>query len=288
MYYPLSSGWGLLYDIAILWAARLRGYRIVVHHHVYSYISRRDWRMAWLIRTLGSKPVHVVHCEQMRDDFLARYSTEAEFLFLPPTIVSQGIEALPSSRHTRFTLGFMSNLTLAKGLDTVLATFTQLVNSNSNVALILAGPCQRQKERQIIEESVKKWPDRVEYRGPVYGQAKAQFFGDIDVFLFPTRYKNESWGIVLTEALSANRPVISCARGCVPWIVQDGCGIVVNDENDFVPEACRAIQTWMDDDEEFNRVCRQSGRRAKSLSHDADCQFAQFLQRIRELIADRA
>jgi glycosyltransferase involved in cell wall biosynthesis len=177
----------------------------------------------------------------------------------------------------------MSNLTLAKGLDSALATFTQLANSNRNVALILAGPCHRQKERQMIDEFVKKWPQRVEYRGPVYGADKGRFFADIDVFLFPTRYKNESWGIVLTEALSADCPVISCRRGCVPWIVQDGCGIIVDDPNDFVREAGEAIGHWIDDEQEFDRVRQQAGRRARLLTDEAERQFEHFLTRIREL-----
>jgi glycosyltransferase involved in cell wall biosynthesis len=283
IYYPLSSTWGLLYDIAILAAARLHGYRIVVHHHVYSYIDRRDWRMTLLIRSLGPDSVHVVHCEQMRDDFLARYSTDAEFLFVPPTIASRAVAALPRSNHESFTLGFMSNLTLAKGLDSALATFTRLADSGRNVALILAGPCHQPHQRRMIDEIVKKWPQRVEYRGPVYDAAKARFFTDIDVFLFPTRYKNESWGIVLTEALSANCPVIACRRGCVPWIVQNECGIVVNDPNDFVVEASQAIAKWMDDEHEYQRLRQRAGQRAKSLADEANIQFAEFLKRIREL-----
>ena len=283
VYYPLSSGWGLFYDFAILGAARLRGYAVVVHHHVYSYIDRRDWRMALLNRTLGRNCIHVVHCEQMKRDFLARYSTDAEFLFVPPTIVSEDVRALRRSPHGRFALGFMSNLTLAKGLDSAMATYTQLASSGRDVALVLAGPCHGSKERRMLDEIVRKWPHRVEYRGPVYDAAKSQFFADIDVFLFPTRYNKESWGIVLTEALSANCPVIACRRGCVPWIVQDGCGIVVNDPNDFVPQACQAIIQWMDDEQEFERLRRRAGCRAQLLADEAERQFAHFLKRIREL-----
>jgi glycosyltransferase involved in cell wall biosynthesis len=273
----------MFYDVAILAAARLRGYRLVVHHHVYSYIDRRDWRMALLLRVLGPSSIHVVHCEQMKGDFLAQYPIDAEFLFVPPTIVAQHLESAPRSRRERFTLGFMSNLTFDKGLDSVLATFAQLAASGRNVGMILAGPCQGVEERQALDEFVKRWPKNVEYRGPVYDAAKGQFFADIDVFLFPTRYRNESWGIVLTEALSANCPVISCRRGCVPWIVKNGCGIVIDDPKEFPHRASQAITDWMDDGQEFQQVQQRAGQRASLLSEEADRQFATFLQRLREI-----
>jgi glycosyltransferase involved in cell wall biosynthesis len=281
VYYPLSSAWGLLYDIAILGAARIRGYRNVVHHHVYSYIDRRDWRMALLNRALGPHSIHVVHCEQMKNDFLAQYRTNAEFLFVPPTIVAQHLRAVPRTPRERFTLGFMSNLTFAKGLDSAMDTYAQLAASGRNVRLILAGPCHGARERRMLDEFVAKWRDAVEYRGPIYDAAKGRFFADIDVFLLPTR--SESWGIVLTEALSANCPVVTCRRGCVPWIVQDGCGIVVDDPDDFVPQASLAVARWMDDEHEFERVRERAGARAQLLADEADRQFAHFLQRIREL-----
>jgi glycosyltransferase involved in cell wall biosynthesis len=219
----------------------------------------------------------------MKSDFLAQYPIDSEFLFLPPTIVAQHLEAAPRSRRERFTLGFMSNLTFAKGLDSALVTFDQLATSDRKVAMVLAGPCQGARERQALDEFMNKWPHAVEYRGPVYDMAKGRFFADIDVFLFPTRYANESWGIVLTEALSANFPVISCRRGCVPWIVQDGCGIVVDDPKEFPNRAIQAITNWMDDEQEFKRVQQRAGERARLLSDEADRQFAYFLERLREL-----
>jgi glycosyltransferase involved in cell wall biosynthesis len=283
VYYPLSSGWGLFYDIAILAAARLRGYRVVVHHHVYSYIDRHDWRIALLNRLLGRNSIHVVHCEQMKRDFLAQYAIDVEFLFVPPTIVAQHLYTLPRNHHERFTLGFMSNLTFAKGLDCAMDTYDRLAGAGRNVALILAGPCHGTTEQRMLDEFVARRPDRVEYRGPVYGEDKGRFFADIDVFLFPTRYPNESWGIVLTEALATNCPVISCRRGCVPWIVQNGCGVVIEDPKDFSSQASQTVTKWMDNQQEFARARERAGDRARQLADEADQQFAHFLQRIREL-----
>jgi glycosyltransferase involved in cell wall biosynthesis len=240
--------------------------------------------MALLNRRLGAGCTHVVHCQLMKDDFLARYATQAGFLFLPPTITANhDLPAPAATPHDRFTIGFMSNLTLAKGLGLAIDTFSQLAEAGREVRLILAGRCHGKREQQLIEDARQKWPDRVEYRGPVYGDDKQQFFADIDAFLFPTRYKNESWGIVISEALAAHRPVIACRRACVPWIVQDGCGIVVDRPADFADVASQTISRWMDNRQEYEHACQMAGKRAGVLDDEAQSQFANFLQRMREL-----
>jgi len=283
IYYPVNAGWGQLYDIAIVIVARLRGYHTVLHHHSYSYINKHDWRTALANHLLGESGTHVVHCELMKQDFLAMFSSRSPFLIVPPTIVSQE-QGIPSrSTHEIFTLGFMSNLTIAKGLGHVLETFEQLIQSGHDVALILAGPCKGKAEHSLIDRALAKWPQQIEYRGAVYDEPKRQFFADIDVFLFPTEYVNESWGIVLTEALATKCPVIAYSRGCIPWIVQDGCGLVVEPEENFAEIASKLISQWIDDQEKHQRVCHLAGARAEALSQESKRQFSIFLKNMRQL-----
>jgi len=263
--------------------ARLRGYKLVLHHHIYSYIDRHDWRVALLNRIVGASGAHVVHCDQMKDDFLAQYKTRAKFLVVPPTIVSQRQSALPRSQRSLFTLGLMSNLTIDKGLDLVLETFARLVESGLDVALVLAGPCMGKVEQQLVDEAIAKWPSRVEHRGPVYGGDKLRFFADIDVFLFPTRYKNESWGIVLSESLAAGCPVIASRRGCIPAIVQDGAGLIVAPEDDFVEAAAQKIIQWLGDRPAHDEACRMASNRAKVMQQEAHAQFSIFLEQMQTL-----
>lgn len=278
IYYPVSSGWGQLFDIAIVAAARLRKYQTVLHHHVYSYIDQHDWRMALTNRLLGKEGAHVVHCDLMKSDFQAAYSTQAQFLIVPPTIVSQEQDVTSRSTHDSFTLGFMSNLTIAKGLGHVLDTFEHLTQSGHEVSLVLAGPCKGNAEHALIDRALAKWPQRVEYRGAVYDEQKDQFFADIDAFLFPTEYANESWGIVLTEALATKCPVIAYSRGCIPWIVQDGCGLVIQQEENFVELASELVIQWMEDPEKHRLACQLAGDRTEALNQESKRQFSDFLE----------
>jgi len=89
LYYPANSKGGLYYDLIIIALARILQYRVVLHHHAYYYIDAYTRKMALLNRLIGKSGGHAVHCKKMRDDFLEQYPSEAQFLFVPPTVVSQ-------------------------------------------------------------------------------------------------------------------------------------------------------------------------------------------------------
>jgi len=282
LYYPANSSGGLYYDIVIIALAQLLRYRVVLHHHTYSYIDVYNRKMALVNRLVGPLGGHVVHCEKMRDDFLEQYPTKAEFLFVPPTVVSQELPHVSAEDHEVFTFGCMSNLTFAKGLHLATATVEQLAKLGCPVRLVLAGPCMGRKEQSHIEAAIARWPDAIEYRGPVYGEQKASFFAELDAFLFPTCYKNESWGIVLTEALSAGVPVIAYDRGCVSHIIRDECGLMIPRDAEFVPKAVELIQRWIEDKELHKQVCRHALARNKQLERDANEQLPRFVERLRK------
>ena len=63
---------------------------------------------------------------------------------------------------------------------------------------------------------------------------KNDIFGSAKLFLFPTQWE-ESFGLVLLEAMACGTPVVAYARGAIPEIVADGVtGFVVNpSENDI-------------------------------------------------------
>lgn len=285
LYYGVSSGSGLYSDMAIVAAARLRGYRVVLHHHTYAYLYRRDWRIAVLDRLIGAEGAHGVHCPPMQQDLLKYYDSKAEFLFVPPTVVAQRLESgtTRSTPTSELVLGMLSNLTFAKGLDDAIATFERLAERGLPVRLILAGPCMGAAERALIDGALARWPDRIEYRGAVYGRDKAQFFSDIDVFVFPTRYIHESWGIVLSEALAVGCPLITRSRGCVPWIVRDGCGFVIDDAQSFPDVAAEHIGRWLAEPDELAQARRAALQRSAALERDAVEQLPVFVEGVRRL-----
>jgi glycosyltransferase involved in cell wall biosynthesis len=119
----------------------------------------------------------------------------------------------------------------------------------------LAGPFDNPAIERRVRECLGRLPNVI-YDGPLYGAEKSRFFDDIDVFLFPTRYDNETEGLVNLEALRAGVPVIAYGRGCIPEIVDDGCGLIVPPAADFVAVALSQVCTWRANADEFLR-CSQ-------------------------------
>ena len=68
------------------------------------------------------------------------------------------------------------------------------------------------------------------YIGPVYGKAKNEFYQDLDVFIFPSKYLNEAEPLVLFEAAQCGVFSIGSDVGCVSDILSalGGVSICVN------------------------------------------------------------
>ena len=96
-----SEGGLLLTAIAVAIGCSL-GYAVYLHHHVYYYIDKHNWRMALITRLVGANGVHVVHCEQMERDFRATYATRGSFIYLNPSIVSLPVRDPRSCLTHRF------------------------------------------------------------------------------------------------------------------------------------------------------------------------------------------
>ena len=65
--------------------------------------------------------------------------------------------------------------------------------------------------------------------GRVYGEEKETLFAKSDIFVFPSYYERETFGIVNIEAMSWGLPVISSNEGAISEVVQDGIsGFIVN------------------------------------------------------------
>jgi glycosyltransferase involved in cell wall biosynthesis len=249
LYLVANSQAGLYLTLWLVFVGRRLGYTVYLHHHVYSYIDRYDWRMGWIDRCLGGHGIHVVHAEKMIRDFRNRYPTKNAFIVVHPSIIEIEIGRPRKSSHRPFRLGLLSSLSPAKGLDVAIDTFRALHKAGRDVSLKLAGPAASTSAKQLIEQTIAEHPQRVSHSGPVYDDAKAQFYANIDALVFPTM--TESWGLVLNEALAAGVPVITFDRGCTATVVGSGAGLLIDPNESFVRAAASQIERWIDHEDEY-------------------------------------
>jgi glycosyltransferase involved in cell wall biosynthesis len=256
LYTVANSGGGLYYNLLVTAIARVLNFQCFLHHHVFAYINRPDWRMRLLLAITGESGVQVFLAPEMQSRFEAVYGRKSpgyvlsNIFIVPPAPLSTPASTGLQPREG-LTLGHLSNLTMEKGLGRVIATFELLISRSQNVRLILAGPVAGKEEKQLIARAIKDYGDKIEYRGAVYGDDKAAFFNAIDVFLFPTAYKNEAQPLVIAEALCFSKPVIAFALACIPSLIGAGGGVAVPCDQDFAEAAAGRIQQWLSNPEDF-------------------------------------
>ena len=74
--------------------------------------------------------------------------------------------------------------------------------------------------------------DLVFGHGPKYNSQKFEYFLHSDIFVFPTYYHNETFGLVNLEAMQFRLPVISTCEGGIPDVVDDGIsGFLIDPKN---------------------------------------------------------
>ena len=276
LYFVANSGPALSVDVLYALVARLCGLRVILHHQVYSYLHERDGRMAMVDSLMGSRGTHVVLCDEMAARFRRLYRGRARMLVVPNVFPAPG--DLPERTAAgRFRIGHLSNLTVEKGFDVVLATFAALRDDGHDVELCLAGPLMTARERALLDDYSARYGTAIVHLGPVYDREKWKFFRSIDTLLFPTRYRNEAFPLAVAEAVDLGIPVIAFGRACIPSLLGNG-GVLVPPEQDFVASASKILASWIDDPKLHEEARRAASGRGRELRLEVESNIRQFVE----------
>jgi glycosyltransferase involved in cell wall biosynthesis len=242
-YLSVNANRGMVLTALLAGAARLAGRTIVLHHHTASHLARPRRVMRLLARAAGPSAVHVCVCATMAARLRALYAPAVQRTDVLSNIVTLDAAAPPASRTPPpvVRLGHLSNLSFEKGLTETVATLAALEARGVAARLVLAGPPVDAEVAAFLARVRAEFGARIEHRGPVYGAEKARFFADLDVFLFPTRYPNETQGIVNLEALAHGVPVVAYARCCISEDIDADAGLAVPLDAEFAAHAAAWI-----------------------------------------------
>jgi glycosyltransferase involved in cell wall biosynthesis len=116
------------------------------------------------------------------------------------------------------------------------------------IKLIVAGA---PPEGESVEDYISMFKkDGIAYVGYVSDERKAELFAGARCLLFPTQ-ANETFGLVVAEALMSGTPVIASTNGACPEIVLPGVGMICATMDDYQsaveriqqisPLACRTV-----------------------------------------------
>ena len=149
-----------------------------------------------------------------------------------------------------------------QGLLWVIRACAELFRQGLQFALVIAGDGkERATLERFVSEQSREW---VRFVGKIPRERMARFYSAGDIFAFPGF--RETLGMVFLEAQSCGLPVVACANGGIPEVVQDGnTGILVptNAFSAFV-EAMRRLLT----DTDFRRHMGKSASGYVRRKHD--------------------
>ena len=246
LYTVIESGWGRCYNVAIIALARVLRFKIALHHHTSAHTLNHSAWFALLARLAGRDAMHVVLDDEMATDLKKTYPSVARtltvhnssFLSTPPEVSKVG------SNLPKLTIGFLSNLTSEKGLDSVLDVLRSGRAAGLELKLKLGGPAASVKIAEQIKSAQLEFGAALEVLGPVGPLEKNEFFLGIDLFLFLSRYKFEAQPLVVLEAISFGVPAIVSQRGYTSEIVGDA-GHVVLDQSTAVAESVSICRKYI-------------------------------------------
>ena len=242
LYLPISGGLRQLIDLLFIVPARLMGWNIFVHHHSFAYLNKKPWHATLVFKVLRNAK-HIVLCTSMGEKFGQQYGilpsnlrvlSNSAFLALSVNTVT----AKPVL-NAAITLGFLSNITAEKGIFKFLDAIDALHAQHIPCNVVVAGPVQ--PEIQADFDARLAAIPHARHIGPVYGDAKQQFFNSIDVLLFPTLYANEAEPVTLWEAMAQAIPVIALQRGCIQGMVPLAAGCIVEKPHEFVAAVVKEV-----------------------------------------------
>ncbi len=143
--------------------------------------------------------------------------------------ISAGVEAGPPSGTPR--LLFVGRLESRKGIDTLLESAAILAGRGVDFHLevigddTIVGP-NAKTYRESFEEAWPEYRSLVSFLGRVDDDALHHAYAECDIFVAPSRF--ESFGLMLVEAATFAKPVVSADIGGMSEIVEDGAtGLLV-------------------------------------------------------------
>jgi glycosyltransferase involved in cell wall biosynthesis len=131
------------------------------------------------------------------------------------------------SREEKLVL-FLGRLSAKKSPDLLLRAFAELSRHFAEIPmkLVFAGPDENGVEAELDQMAMQLGVrTKVQFTGPVFGEAKWAAYRDADVFVLPSQ--NENFGNTAAEAVAAGTPVIVTEQCGIAPLLADQAGLVV-------------------------------------------------------------
>ncbi|UYG06056.1 glycosyltransferase family 4 protein [Halomonas sp. M4R1S46] len=267
VYRPINGGVGQVYDVLYLMLCRMFRKRIYIHHHSFSYLNRKSLVFSLLSSLAGKRAVHVVLGDKMSSNLQQLYNVKEDNVrilsnssfFRKNLEEDKGVDyGEIGEKKESLIIGHLANLSNDKGVGVFCQLCRKLDALGIQFRAKVAGPFHDEAAEKLIFSLIDNCPN-ASYLGPVYGQKKEDFFKSLDVFIFPSKYRNEAEPLVLYEAAEHGVFLMGTEAGCMRDSIKNlnGFSFPLSDEEAWVEKVVEYLK------ENINQVRSLDQRRAR-------------------------
>jgi glycosyltransferase involved in cell wall biosynthesis len=221
-----ACGPGFYKDLFVVALVKLFNVKLIYHFHNKGISNVKDTALnRFLYKFVFTNTTSILNSEFLYKDF-ARYLQRSKVFFCPygiPVIDRATENSIPAKNSLPVTFLFLSNMMEEKGVFVLLDACAVLDKKGIEFKCDFVGAWSDINEdafnKAVEDRGLSK---RVSSHGKKYGEEKNLFFDTSDIFVFPTYYRNESFPVVILEAMQFYLPVISTYEGGIPDEIADG------------------------------------------------------------------
>lgn len=170
---------------------------------------------------------------------------------------------------------FVSHVKQTKGIGELIAAGERF---GEDITIDVYGPF-----REGMAENVFDGCRRARYCGVISPDKVVELLSEYDALLLPTYHAGEGYPGIIMEAYAAGIPVICSRWRCLPEIVDENSGILVEPRN--ADALCDAMKTLIESPDLYARLRR--GVLEKRPTFDAEMQTERFVGFCREAVSRR-
>lgn len=233
-----SKGGGFYKDALVAIKAKALGAKMVYHFHNKGVSTRQDSWLDNILYKMVFKNADIILLSEHLYPDIQKYVPKNRVHICPngiPEIVQSSKFKVQNEVSKPVEILFLSNLIESKGVYVLLEACKILKEKGLDFLCTYVGgegDISAEQLQQKIEKS--GLAGDVHYAGKKYGVDKSEIFLKADIFAFPTYYHNETFGLVLLEAMQFSLPVVSTYEGGIPDVVEAGKTGFLVPQNDVV------------------------------------------------------
>jgi glycosyltransferase involved in cell wall biosynthesis len=279
IYIGFSGGPGQLIDGMFAAVGTCLAIPVFFHHHTFRYIVRPS-RLTRAVLKLACNAKHVALCPQMAARLALVYPDSIRDAFVLPNaaLIPRPPARLARSRGKQpLMLGFLSNITRAKGIFSFFALLDVLQRDGVSVRATIAGPVADEISA-AFQEALLRCPD-AQHIGPVSGPRKSAFLESIDILVFPS-HEPEADPLTIAEATAAGVPVVASDKGCIAAALRQGAGVHFPDDEYMVANMARFIARTAASSELYESLSRAAADAAAHREHEQQAALGALLEQL--------